>query len=128
MPNDPPTVSRLRRIWLMLGGAGPLLAVVVAVVIGPDMLVWWLAGGRLSLSVVLIGGSMSVALLLGFGVALGWAVGRIGIGKRRSALGILLNVQECSAHRRYAAWAASNSSASAVACSSDETAPSSTSA
>ena len=38
--------SRLRRIWLLLGGAGPLLAVVVAVVIGPGMLVWWLAGGR----------------------------------------------------------------------------------
>jgi uncharacterized BrkB/YihY/UPF0761 family membrane protein len=68
--------------FIFLRGFVPLLLVVLAVLVGPTLIVWWLHGGALRLSDALIGGAVSLTLLLGAGLAFGWAVGRLGRGRR----------------------------------------------
>ena len=81
---DSSTPSTVRsRVWLLLRGAVPLLALALALLAGPMLLVWWLSGGPFSARDLLIGGGISLALLAGMGLALGWAVGRLGRGPRR---------------------------------------------
>jgi hypothetical protein len=69
-------------IVLLLRGVVPLALVVLALLAGPTLVVWWLRGGPFSWDDALIGGAVSVALLAGLGIALGWAVGRMGRGRR----------------------------------------------
>jgi uncharacterized BrkB/YihY/UPF0761 family membrane protein len=66
------------QFFTFLRGAVPLLLVAPVLLAGPALLVWWLRGGPFGLDDALIGGAISVALLLGAGLAFGWAVGRIG--------------------------------------------------
>ena len=72
-----------RRVWLLLRGVVPLLVVALALLAGPTLLVWWLLGGPFGLRHALIGVAISLGLLAGMGLALGWAVGRMGRGRRR---------------------------------------------
>jgi uncharacterized BrkB/YihY/UPF0761 family membrane protein len=65
-------------LFLLLRGAVPLLLVALALLAGPALLVWWLRGGSFGMDDALIGGAISVALLIIAGLVFGWAVGRIG--------------------------------------------------
>ena len=56
----------------------PLVLAALALLAGPTLLVWWLRGGPFGLDDALIGGAISVALLVVLGLVFGWAVGRIG--------------------------------------------------
>jgi hypothetical protein len=69
-------------IFLLLRGVVPLALVVLALLAGPMLAVWLLRGGPFGWDDALIGGAVSVALLAGLGLALGWAVGRMGRGRR----------------------------------------------
>jgi hypothetical protein len=69
-------------IVLLLRGVVPLALVVLALLAGPTLAVWWLRGGPFGWDDALIGGAASLALLAGLGIALGWAVGRMGRGRR----------------------------------------------
>ncbi|HEX9373564.1 MAG TPA: hypothetical protein VF897_21300 [Roseiflexaceae bacterium] len=71
------------RIGLLLRGAVPLTLAALALLAGPALLVWWLRGGPFGLDDALIGGAITLALLAGMALALGWAVGRIGRGRRK---------------------------------------------
>jgi len=71
------------QLFIFLRAAVPLLLVALALLAGPTLLVWWLRGGPLGLDDVLIGGAISVALLIVAGLAFGWAVGRIGRARRK---------------------------------------------
>lgn len=63
---------------LLLRGAGPLLLVGLALLAGPTLAAWWLlGGGPLGWRQIVIGAAISLALLLGVGLALGWAMGRL---------------------------------------------------
>jgi uncharacterized BrkB/YihY/UPF0761 family membrane protein len=66
------------QFFTLLRGVVPLLLVALALLAGPVLLAWWLRGGPFGLDDALIGGAISVVLLLGAGLAFGWAVGRIG--------------------------------------------------
>ena len=68
---------------MFLRGAVPLLLVALALLAGPALLVWWLRGGRFGLDDLLIGGAISIALLIVAGLGFGWAVGRIGRARRK---------------------------------------------
>jgi uncharacterized BrkB/YihY/UPF0761 family membrane protein len=72
------------QFFLFLRGAVPLLLVALALLAGPTLLVWWLRGGPLGLDDALIGGTISVVLLIVAGLVFGWAVGRIGRGMRHN--------------------------------------------
>ena len=69
---------------LLVRGAVPLIAVTLALVAGPTLLVWWLSGGPFRWSYTLIGGAISLGLLAAMGLTLGWAVGRMGRSRHRS--------------------------------------------
>ena len=71
------------RLFMFLRGAVPLLLVALALLAGPALLVWWLRGGRFGLDDLLIGGAISIALLIVAGLGFGWAVGRIGRARRK---------------------------------------------
>jgi uncharacterized membrane protein len=68
---------------MLVRGVVPLLLVALSLLAGPTLAVWWAIGGSLSWRHILIGGAISVALLALMGLALGWAIGRIGRGRRR---------------------------------------------
>jgi uncharacterized BrkB/YihY/UPF0761 family membrane protein len=70
------------QLFIFLRGAVPLLLVALALLAGPALLVWWLRGGRFGVDDLLIGGAISVALLIVAGLVFGWAVGRIGRRRR----------------------------------------------
>jgi hypothetical protein len=70
------------RFFILLRGAVPLVLVALALLAGPTLLTWWLNGGPFQLSYLLIGGVVTVGLLAALGLALGWAVGRLGRGRR----------------------------------------------
>lgn len=70
---DPP----LHKIWLLLRAIVPLAAVVLAVLVGPALLTWWLLGGPFGWRHVLIGGAISLALLVGGALLFGRAIGRM---------------------------------------------------
>ena len=70
------------QLFIFLRGAVPLLLVALALLAGPALLVWWLRGGPFGLDDALIGGAISVALLIVAGIVFGWAVGRIGRGMK----------------------------------------------
>ncbi|HEU5102800.1 MAG TPA: hypothetical protein VFU22_27450 [Roseiflexaceae bacterium] len=70
-------------MFTFLRGAVPLLLVAVALLAGPMLLVWWLRGGPFGLEDALIGGAISAALLIVGALLFGWAVGRIGRGRRQ---------------------------------------------
>src|SRR5262245_1027922 len=70
------------RFVLCLRGAVPLLLVALALLVGPALLVWWLRGGTFGVDDALIGGAISVVLLILLALTFGWAVGRIGRGRR----------------------------------------------
>jgi hypothetical protein len=72
----------IARLVLLARGVVPLLLVALGLLAGPTLAVWWVVGGSLSWRHVLIGGAISAALLLLMGLALGWAIGRIGRGRR----------------------------------------------
>jgi uncharacterized BrkB/YihY/UPF0761 family membrane protein len=71
------------QLFIFLRGAVPILLVVLALLAGPALLLWWLRGGSLGLDDLLIGGAISVALLIVAGLVFGWAVGRIGRTRRK---------------------------------------------
>jgi uncharacterized BrkB/YihY/UPF0761 family membrane protein len=72
------------QLFIFLRGAVPLLLVALALLAGPTLLVGWLrGGGQFGLDDLLIGGAISVALLIVAGLMFGWAVGRIGRGRRK---------------------------------------------
>jgi uncharacterized BrkB/YihY/UPF0761 family membrane protein len=66
------------QLFIFLRGAVPLLLVALALLAGPTLLVWWLRGGSFGIGDLLIGGAISVALLIVLRLVFGWAVGRIG--------------------------------------------------
>jgi uncharacterized BrkB/YihY/UPF0761 family membrane protein len=70
------------QLFIFLRGAVPLVIVALALLVGPTLLIWWLRGGPFGLDDLLIGGAISVALLMAAGLVFGWAVGRIGRGPR----------------------------------------------
>src|SRR5262245_28471444 len=69
------------RVFLFLRGAVPLLLVGLALLAGPALLVWWLRGGPFGVDDALIGGAISVVLLIVVGLTFGWAVGRVVRGR-----------------------------------------------
>jgi uncharacterized BrkB/YihY/UPF0761 family membrane protein len=71
------------RLFIFLRGAVPLLLAVPALLAGPALLIWWLRGGPFGLDDALIGGAISVALLIVLGLVFGWAVDQIGRRRRR---------------------------------------------
>ena len=71
------------QLFIFLRGAAPLLLVALALLAGPALLVWWLRGGPFGLDDALIGGAISVVLLIVAGLVFGWAVGRIGRARRK---------------------------------------------
>lgn len=71
------------QLFMFLRGVVPLLLVVLALLAGPTLLVWWLRGGAFGMDDALIGGAISVALLIVAGLVFGWAVGRIGRARRK---------------------------------------------
>jgi uncharacterized BrkB/YihY/UPF0761 family membrane protein len=71
------------RLFLLLRGAVPLLLAALALLAGPTLLVSWLRGGPLGWDDALIGGAVSVALVVGLGLTFGWAVGRIQQRRRK---------------------------------------------
>ncbi len=71
-----------RKVGLLLRGAVPLLIVALALLAGPTLLAWWWLGGPLGWRHLLIGGTISLSLLLAMGLIFGWAVGRIQRGRR----------------------------------------------
>jgi uncharacterized BrkB/YihY/UPF0761 family membrane protein len=72
------------QLFIFLRGAVPLLLVALALLAGPALLVWWLrGGGQFGMDDALIGGAISVALLIVAGLVFGWAVGRIGRTRRK---------------------------------------------
>jgi uncharacterized BrkB/YihY/UPF0761 family membrane protein len=71
------------QLFIFLRGAVPILLVVLALLAGPALLLWWLRGGSFGLDDLLIGGAISVALLIVAGLVFGWAVGRIGRTRRK---------------------------------------------
>ena len=78
-----PALSGRARLALLLRAGGPLALAGLALLAGPALLVWWLRGGPFGLDDGLIGGAISVALLAGMALALGWTIGSIGRGRRR---------------------------------------------
>ena len=71
------------QLFIFLRGAVPLLLVALALLAGPALLVWWLRGGPFGMADLLIGWSISVALLIAAGLVFGWAVGQIGRARRK---------------------------------------------
>jgi uncharacterized BrkB/YihY/UPF0761 family membrane protein len=71
------------QLFIFLRGAVPLILVVLALLAGPTLLIWWVRGGPFAMDDLLIGGAISVALLIVAGVVFGWAVGRIGRAPRK---------------------------------------------
>lgn len=71
------------QLFIFLRGAVPLVLVALALLAGPTLLVWWLRGGAFGLDDALIGGAISVALLIVAALGFGWAVGRIGRARRK---------------------------------------------
>ncbi|ACL25604.1 MULTISPECIES: hypothetical protein [Chloroflexus] len=65
-----------RRIWLVVRGWVPLLAVLVALIGGPALLAWLILGGPFGWLHVLIGVGVAAGLLLIGGLILGWALGK----------------------------------------------------
>jgi uncharacterized BrkB/YihY/UPF0761 family membrane protein len=78
--DSPRTV--FRSVSLFLRGAMPLLLVVLALLAGPALLIWWLSGAALGWQQVLLGGAISLGLLVALVLAFGWAVGRMGRTRR----------------------------------------------
>lgn len=73
----------LRRAWILVRAVVPLLAVGLALLAGPTLLAWWLMGGPFGWRHVLIGVAVSLGVFIVMSLALGWALGRAGLGKRR---------------------------------------------
>jgi uncharacterized BrkB/YihY/UPF0761 family membrane protein len=71
------------QFFIFLRGAVPLLILALALLAGPTLLVWWLRGGPFGVDDALVGGAISVALLVVLALVFGWAVGRIGRGRRK---------------------------------------------
>ena len=71
------------QLFIFLRGAVPLLLVALALLAGPALVVWWLRGGPFGMADFLIGGAISVALLIAAGLVFGWAVGQIGRARRK---------------------------------------------
>ena len=71
------------QLLLALRGFGPLLLLALALLLGPALLLWWLRGGEWGLASALIGGAISLVLLLGMALIFGWAVGRLGRRRRK---------------------------------------------
>jgi uncharacterized BrkB/YihY/UPF0761 family membrane protein len=71
------------QLFILLRGAVPLVLVGLALLAGPTLLIWWLRGGPFGIDDALIGGAIGVGLLIVAGLVFGWAVGRIGRGRRR---------------------------------------------
>lgn len=67
---------------LFLRGFVPLLLVAVVLLLGPTLAVWWAHGGTFRLGDAVIGGAVSLMLLLAAGLAFGWLVGRLGRGRK----------------------------------------------
>jgi uncharacterized BrkB/YihY/UPF0761 family membrane protein len=70
------------QLFIFLRGAVPLLLVALALLASPTLLIWWLRGGSFGMDDLLIGGAISVVLLIVVGIVFGWAVGRIGRARR----------------------------------------------
>lgn len=83
MGEDANNLTTRQRIRLLVRAVVPLVVVVVALLAGPTLLVWVLLGGPFGWRHVLIGGGISLALLIGMGAALGWAIGKLGDRHRR---------------------------------------------
>lgn len=66
----------LRKIWLFLRGAVPLLLVALALVAVPALVAWALLGGPLGWRHLLIGLAGGAALLGIGGLLFGWALGK----------------------------------------------------
>ena len=75
---------RQASVVLLVRGAVPLIAVALALLVGPSLLVWWLSGGPFGWHHALIGGGISLGLLAALGLALGWAIGRMRRSRHRS--------------------------------------------
>ena len=73
----------IAQLIVLVRGVVPLLLLALALLIGPTLVVWWVDGGSLSWRYVLIGGAISALLLVLIGLALGWAMGQLGRGRRR---------------------------------------------
>ena len=73
----------MAQLIVLVRGVVPLLLVALALLIGPTLVVWWVDGGSLRWQYVLIGGAISAVLLVLMGLALGWAMGQLGRGRRR---------------------------------------------
>ena len=71
------------QFFILLRGAVPLLLGALALLAGPSLLIWWLRGGPFGQDDALIGGAISVALLLVMALVFGWAIGRIGRARRK---------------------------------------------
>lgn len=67
---------------LLLRSIAPLILVVLALLACPTLLVWWLLGGPFGMHHAVIGGVISLLLLLLIGMAFGWAIGSVARGPK----------------------------------------------
>ncbi|WP_322511250.1 hypothetical protein [Chloroflexus sp.] len=65
-----------RRIWLVVRGVVPLLAVLAGLIGGPALLAWLISGGPFGWPHLLIGMAVAAALIAVGGLILGWALGK----------------------------------------------------
>ena len=81
-PDRPSSIFN-SRLFIFLRGGVPLLLAMLALLASPALLIWWLRGGPFGLDDALIGGAISLALLIVLGLVFGWAVGQMGRRPRR---------------------------------------------
>ena len=71
------------RFFTLVRAAAQLLLAALGLLLGPTLVVWLVLGGPFGWRHVIVGGAISAALLVLMGLALGWAMGQIGRGRRR---------------------------------------------